>query len=433
MNKLILTGMLAAALAGAEARGAVAIAIDHNGPEAAAPFRFPTVPAPRRNSAQGAIFQAIDGTPSANGGAPDVLHDGELPDETDQPAANFFFEDGQPGGRFTIDLRKAIPIKEVATYSRHSGTRAPQVYQLYGSDGSAPGFDPQPLAPRDPATCGWKLLASVDTRPKYGLAGGQYGVSITDGGGALGTCRYLLFAVSATETDDPFGNTFFSEVVVLNRDAPTDGAALPAAPSGKKTVEYDQKGLHLTIKCDDPTFDPREIERLAQTFFTVYPKMMAEYNPNASRRVLISIERRYKGVAATEADRIHMNPAWFRQHPEDLDVVTHEGMHVVQAYRQWDPAWLREGIADYARYQFGVNNRAAAWKPPEYNARQSYQDGYQVTARFLVWLEKRVKPGIVKVMDQSLRDGSYAPENWEKLTGKSVDDLWADYGKNPVL
>lgn len=434
MNKLIFAGMLAATLArgGGEAQGAVSVVVDRNPPEAAEPFRFQTVPGPRRNSAQGAIFQVIDGEPSGNGGAADVLHDGELPDEGDQPDANFFFADGEGGGRLSVDLRKTIPIKEVATYSRHPGARAPQVYKLYGSDGAAAGFDPQPRAPLDPARCGWKLLASVDTRLKYGLAGGQYAVSITDGAGVLGGCRYLLFEMSPTSPEDAFGNTFFSEISVFNRDEPIDAAALPMVAS-RKTKEYDRQGLHLTIKCDDPTFDPRETERLAQTFFAVYPRLMAEYNPNSARRVLISIERRYQGVAATSGARIHMNPAWFRQHPEDLDVITHEGMHIVQAYRQWEPVWLREGIADYARYRFGVNNPAARWKPPEYNPGQSYQDAYQVTARFLVWLEKRVKPGIVKALDQSLREGTYEVENWRKLTGKTVDELWSDYGKNPAL
>lgn len=69
----------------------------------------------------------------------------------------------------------------------------------------------------DPAKCGWKLLATVDTRPKDGKPGGQYGVSITGSSGALGKFRYLLFDVVPTETDDPWGNTFFSEIDVLQK------------------------------------------------------------------------------------------------------------------------------------------------------------------------------------------------------------------------
>jgi hypothetical protein len=42
-------------------------------------------------------------------------------------------------------------------------------------------------------------------------------VSIADAGGMLGKFRYLLFDVVPTETDDPWGNTFFSEIVVPAR------------------------------------------------------------------------------------------------------------------------------------------------------------------------------------------------------------------------
>ena len=82
-------------------------------------------------------------------------------------------------------------------------------------------------------------------------------------------------------------------------------------------------------------------------------------------------------------------------------------MHVVQAYKQWDPAWLREGIADYARAKYGVNNGPAKWTMPDYNPKQNYTDAYRVTARFLVWLEKHVKAGVVVALDQSMRQGKY--------------------------
>ncbi|HEV7927669.1 MAG TPA: hypothetical protein VGR14_20120, partial [Verrucomicrobiae bacterium] len=45
--------------------------------------------------------------------------------------------------------------------------------------------------------------------------GGQYGVSIRGAAGALGDYRYLLFDCKTTETDDEFGNTFYSEINVL--------------------------------------------------------------------------------------------------------------------------------------------------------------------------------------------------------------------------
>jgi hypothetical protein len=42
-------------------------------------------------------------------------------------------------------------------------------------------------------------------------------VSISDTDGALGKYRYLLFDVSSTENDDDFGNTFYSEIDVIEQ------------------------------------------------------------------------------------------------------------------------------------------------------------------------------------------------------------------------
>ena len=73
----------------------------------------------------------------------------------------------------------------------------------------------EPKRPQDPVKGGWKLLAIVDTRTRFGNDGGQYGVQVADSAGPLGNYRYLLFDVTRTENDDSFGNTFFSEINVV--------------------------------------------------------------------------------------------------------------------------------------------------------------------------------------------------------------------------
>src|SRR5215510_9078842 len=131
--------------------------------------------------------------------------------------ANFFFASGTDGGRIRIDLESITAIAQVNTYSWHADTRGPQIYNLFAADGSDPKFNPAPDAKTDPATCGWKLVATVDTRPEQGRPGGQYGVSISDPRGSLGKYRYLLIDSIPTEWDDAFGNTFFSEIDVIAR------------------------------------------------------------------------------------------------------------------------------------------------------------------------------------------------------------------------
>jgi hypothetical protein len=103
-------------------------------------------------------------------------------------------------------------------------------------------------------------------------------------------------------------------------------------------------------------------------------------------------------------------------------------MHVVQNYgRSGGPGWLTEGIADYARYKFGVNNEGAKWALPPYKAGQSYRNSYRITAAFFNWLETKQYAGLVKKVDAQLRDHTYTSSTWKDLTGKTLDELWADY------
>jgi hypothetical protein len=207
-------------LAAVGARAEIKATVEHiKNEDATAEFKFKKVPvAVKENAARKAKVTIVDGTKDDNSGDVDKVNDGKLPTEEDQPSENFFFDAGTAGGRLLMDLGKEIDIKQVNTYSWHPNTRGPQVYKLYASDGTAKDFDAKPKGETDPAKAGWKLIAVVDTRPKEGTGGGQYGVSIADTTGAsLGKYRYLLFDITRTEKDDDFGNTFFSEINVIEK------------------------------------------------------------------------------------------------------------------------------------------------------------------------------------------------------------------------
>jgi hypothetical protein len=201
------------------ARAEIKPIVEHNsGEQATGEFKFKTVPAPAKDDAAAkAKFTIVEGVKDENGGDPEKLNDGKLPSEEDQPEQNFFFNAGTEGGRLALDLGSAINIKQVNTYSWHPNTRGPQVYKLYASDGATKDFSAAPKKGTDPEKAGWKLIATVDTRPHAAEGGGQYGVSIADAAGALGKYRYLLFDISRTESDDEFGNTFYSEIDVVEQ------------------------------------------------------------------------------------------------------------------------------------------------------------------------------------------------------------------------
>ena len=208
------------------------------------------------------------------------------------------------------------------------------------------------------------------------------------------------------------------------------GAVLNA--QDKETFKQD--GLTLNFTSMDPAFDPALKKRMVETFFKVYPLLIKEYNDTAAREVNFVIDTGYKGVAATARRKIMYSPVYFKQHPGDIDVVTHELMHVIQSYRRRSgPGWLTEGIADFVRYKFGIDNPGAGWTLPEYKSTQSYTNSYRITARFLAWIENQGNKGLVKKLDAALRGGTYTDAIWKAETGKTLDDLWKAYSENPVL
>lgn len=199
-------------------------------------------------------------------------------------------------------------------------------------------------------------------------------------------------------------------------------------------VVTSKKGYTLTFIVQADVFSPEVQKKMIKAFFKVYPKQVKKYNPDSPREVTFIVDSSYKGVAATFRDAVRFNPDWFAKNPEDIDVVTHEAMHVVQAYRfRRAPSWITEGIADYVRYEFGVNNKKANWTLPDYNPRQSYEDSYRITARFLVWITKHFDSDFVVKLDKQLRSGTYEGDIWKEETGFSLDELWKQYAASPEL
>jgi hypothetical protein len=193
-----------------------------------------------------------------------------------------------------------------------------------------------------------------------------------------------------------------------------------------------KKGYTLVFINKDPNIAPDLQSKLTQTFFAVYPKLVKEYNANAKREVIFVVDTAYKAVAEASGGRILFSAGYMKAHPTDVDIVTHEGMHVVQEYGYGSgPVWLTEGIADYVRYKFGYDNVGSKWTMPNFTPTQSYKNSYRITGRFFAWLEKNKKKGIIKNLDDQLRRKTYTEQSWKELTGQTLDELWADYGKSP--
>ena len=424
--------------------GEIKVNFDHNdGDRATAAFKFDHVPTPSKNDAGSkAAFVVVTGKADANGAEVDALHDGKLPKEEDEPGNNFFFNAGTRGGRVLVDLGGLIDVKQVNTYSWHAGTRAPQVYKLYVSDGKASNFSAQAKQGGDPADTGWKLVATVDTRPKTGDMGGQYGVSISDSAGSLGQYRYLLFDISQTEDNDAFGNTFYSEIDVVDAKAvePPE-AASTLAPAIVKTLKVSGGKYEVTI---DTTAAPELTDwtskKLAPVIEEWYPKlveMLPSAGYEAASRINVVFKPGRPGIpAATGANRITCNSSWFKNNldGEAKGSVVHEMVHVVQHYGRVrgenatrPPGWLVEGIADYIRwFKFEPESHGAEITKRNIS-RARYDGNYRISANFLNWVSEKYDRDLVKELNASIREGKYNQELWKTRTGHAVEDLGAEW------
>jgi hypothetical protein len=438
MNRFTFGALAAALLFAFAARAEIKPVVDHNDNEHAKPeFKFEHVPSPSKDdAATKAKFSIVEGERDPAGADLDALNDGKLPTEEDQPAANFYFNAGTEGGRLLLDLGDAIDVKQVNTYSWHPNTRGPQLYKLYASDGKGDGFKSDPKKDTDPATVGWKLIATIDTRPKQGDAGGQYAVSIADDKAAsLGKYRYFLFDCKRTEADDDFGNTFYSEIDVIAAAAP--GAKPQAAAPVTELVEIDGGKYRCTI---DTTETPDLTEwahtELVPVVKEWYPKiveMLPSEGFEAPKVFSITFRKENRAIADTRNTRINCQAEWIRKNlkGEARGAIVHEMVHVVQQY--WspgrrpnanrNPGWLVEGLCDYIRwYKYEPQTHGA-----DINARRlsraNYDGSYRVTGNFLNWVTDHYDKTLVRDLNAAMREGKYTDDIWKKLTGKTADEL----------
>lgn len=119
---------------------------------------------------------------------------------------------------------------------------------------------------------------------------------------------------------------------------------------------------------------------------------------------------------------IDKQPANLLRH-EILGVIVHEMVHVWQ----WNalgtcPGGLIEGLADYVRLKSGYAPLHWTRVPGV-----SWDAGYERTGFFLEWLEEGFGAGKVMELNGVMRNEKYDGGLWERLFGKSVEALFADY------
>lgn len=402
-------------------------------------FVFPKIKTPAMNDA-GSLgkWSVMYGQADANSGSLQALNDGKVPADDDSPAENFFFAAGTEGGSLVVDLGSVQEIDQIVTYSRHAGTRAPQVFTVLAATGQEPGFSLTADKKSPPTQEGWKVISKVDTR-KLSRNGSQHAASITSDQSILGEFRYLRFDVTATETRDPFGNTFFSEIDILTKGGP-EVRRLPRLERQEITFDSPDKRFHFTI---DSTVAPdlrewseMELKPVIEQWYAKIVDMLPSDDFKAPTQVRFQFlpSDKMRGIPAwAQSATISMNAGWFRSElkREARGAVVHEMVHVVQHYqragrgRRAPPGWLIEGIPDYIRWFLYEPETNGAALSKQALAQAKHDASYRTTGNFIDWVIRTYdsRGDLLKRLNAIARQGKYSSETWNELTGKTENEL----------
>ncbi len=187
---------------------------------------------------------------------------------------------------------------------------------------------------------------------------------------------------------------------------------------------------YLTITDKDGSLTEKMRNDIKKVFLATYGKIIEEYNYGTLYPVLIEADASYDGVAYTDCEhhKIVFSTKYLGEHPEDYDFFTHELVHIAQNYQGNIPGWLTEGIADYGRDQFGINNDKAGWFVPLFLPDMDGLDkGYKDAAGFLKWVAATYGKETLQKINAVCKDGSYRPQIWRQLTGDSISRLEMKY------
>lgn len=195
-----------------------------------------------------------------------------------------------------------------------------------------------------------------------------------------------------------------------------------------------KNGLTLYMIDEEGSFTEANKQRFVDMYFTQYPKLVTKYNTASPKAVTFLIDKSYKGVAEASGTSVRFNPAFFNKNNEDLDAITHELMHLVQGYGETKaPSWVTEGIADYVRGTYGINNVKGKWAMPDLDEKHNYDNSYRITARFFVWITQHYDSEFITKLDALIRNKNYTDNSWKDLSGKTLSELWAEYKANPAI
>lgn len=178
-------------------------------------------------------------------------------------------------------------------------------------------------------------------------------------------------------------------------------------------------------------------ERVRRVGNEVYPQivgMLSDVSPKPPRQFDIvfkqSLTNGNLGMGGSSS--IWLNGEYFTRRPDMLEsVLVHELVHVAQCYDRTAPSHWVEGLADSVRIKLGyTNGTVCAGCSTSY---PHFTSGYECTASFLLYLEGRFGPEIIRKLDAVLRNGRYTDVFFRRETGQDLEALWSGFQKTSAF
>lgn len=216
----------------------------------------------------------------------------------------------------------------------------------------------------------------------------------------------------------------------------TTPVTVPVAPEpwAPTTETFSRTGSPYTFKLINKSemFTAATKKAMVDLFFDVYPMMVAYINPDAQKEVMVTIDPAYDGAAYASNGAIVIGAAFINDKPINIDVITHEVTHIIQFYKR-SPHFMQEGLPDFVRHMIKTRSAETTWTIGPFNSQKYLYDGYTPASRFLIWVDNRIEKGIVLDADKTCRAGTYTPKFWWNRTGRSIEQLWDIYTRDPAL
>lgn len=189
--------------------------------------------------------------------------------------------------------------------------------------------------------------------------------------------------------------------------------------------------LQVTLDCSGAPEAEKWAEnaaKVAETQFPILVELLESDGFEPVREVKI-VFKKMDGVAYASGTTITISADWIAKHPDDIGMVVHELVHVVQAYRHRVPGWVTEGIADYIRFfLYEKNGDRTCRVNPE---RSKYTDSYRTTGAFFDWIVRNRNPRFVTSLNAICRSSGLPDDRisavFQELAGDEPDKLWAEF------